>query len=54
MHGMLVFGLTLGVALPLARLTEQWKKPVKSVLYSRFNAARRKYRDPATGGSGLC
>jgi peptidoglycan/LPS O-acetylase OafA/YrhL len=42
MHGMLVFGLTLGVALPLARLTEQWKNPMKRMLHSRFDAARRK------------
>jgi len=53
MHGMLVFGLTLVVALPLARLTEQWKKPLRRILHSGFDAARRKYRDPATGGRGL-
>jgi peptidoglycan/LPS O-acetylase OafA/YrhL len=53
MHGLLVFGLTLGVALPLARLTEQWKNPMKRTLHSGFDAARRKYRDPATGGRGL-
>src|SRR6267143_315769 len=53
MHGMLVFGLTLGVALPLAHLTEQWKKPMKRMLHSGFDAARRKYRDPATGGRGI-
>jgi len=53
MHGMLVFGLTLGVALPLARLTEQWKKPMKRMLHSGFDVARRKYRDPATGDRGL-
>ena len=53
MHGMLVFGLTLVVALPLARLTEQWKKPLRRILHSGFDAARRKYRDSATGGRGL-
>jgi hypothetical protein len=53
MHGMLVFGLTLVVALLLARLTEQWKKPLRRILHSGFDAARRKYRDPATGGRGL-
>jgi hypothetical protein len=51
--GMLVFALTLGVALSLARLTEQWKNPMKRTLHSGFDAARRKYRDPATGGPGL-
>jgi len=53
MHGVLVFGLTLGVALPLAHLTEQWKKPMKRMLHSGFEAARRKHRDPATGGRGI-
>ena len=53
MHSLLVFGLTLGVALPLARLTEQWKKPVKRMLLSGLDAARRKCRDLATGGRGL-
>jgi peptidoglycan/LPS O-acetylase OafA/YrhL len=54
MHSMLVFGLTLGVALPLAYLTEQWKKPMKRMLHSGFDAARRKYRDLATNRRGLC
>ena len=53
LHGMAVFGLTLGVALPLARLTERWKKPIKRMLHLGLDAARRKYRDPATGGRGL-
>jgi peptidoglycan/LPS O-acetylase OafA/YrhL len=53
MHGTLVFGLTLGGALALARLTEQRKGKLKQVLRSAFNAVRRRCRRPALEHRGL-
>jgi peptidoglycan/LPS O-acetylase OafA/YrhL len=42
MHGTLVFGLTLGGALALARLTEPRKGELKQALRSAFSAVRRR------------
>ena len=53
MHGTLVFGLTLGTALALARLTEQRKGALKRAFRSVFNAVRRRCRRPALEHRGL-
>jgi peptidoglycan/LPS O-acetylase OafA/YrhL len=53
MHGALVFGLTLGTALALARLTEQRKGILKQALRSALSAVRRRCRRPALEHRGL-
>jgi hypothetical protein len=53
MHGLLVFGLTLGVAISLSHVIEQQKGPLKRTLRSGLDLLRRKRLRLALERQGL-
>jgi peptidoglycan/LPS O-acetylase OafA/YrhL len=52
-HGLLVFGLTLGVAISFSHVIEQQKGPLKRALRSGLDLARRRRLRPALERHGL-
>ena len=53
MHGLLVFGLTLGVAIAFSHVIEQQKGPLKRALRSGFDLFRRRFLRPVFERQGL-